>query len=181
MPQTLGQLNGLPEVVFRLAWRFNLLEPLMGATLGIAEHPFLLHPGCRGEYHIGQFSGAGRVNVGHDHKAAVTLSCSLAVPIEVGQRLERVGDLNPDDLDIPPVKGSEHLRSVIGRFGRNLARVNTPDFGRLFPVLGVGDNHICRQAVGEGAHLAGSTAGRGLAGQRHGIFTWATDLAGQQV
>ena len=181
MTEPPGQFDGLPEVVPGLAGRLHLLEPLLAATLGIAVDPFLFHPTGGGEDHVGQFGGLGGVDVGDDDEPAVPLLGAGPVAVQLGHGLEGVRDLDPDDLQIPPVQGTEHLHGVERRLVRDLRHRHVPDLGRLFPVLRIGHHHVRREAVGKGPHLAGGAAGRGLAGEGHGVFAGSADLAGEEV
>jgi hypothetical protein len=55
MTKPFGQLNQLPGIFLCLAGRFDHFEPVLGAALGVAEDPFLLNPGGRGQDHVCHF------------------------------------------------------------------------------------------------------------------------------
>jgi hypothetical protein len=61
------------------------------------------------------------------------------------------------------------------------SRRQLPQRLRPGPVLGVGHDHVRRETVGEGAHLARRAAGGGLSGQREGAVARLGLLAQQQV
>ena len=69
MPEPLGDLDDLPQVLAGLTGGLDHLHPVLGAPLGVAEHPLLLDPHGRGENQVGDFGRAGRVGLGDDDEA----------------------------------------------------------------------------------------------------------------
>ena len=89
----------------------------------------------------------------------------------------------PKEVDVPLGKLAEHLHRVeAGSLdGIQIAVGQVPDGLGVAAMVGVLHHQVGGQAVREGAHLAGSAAGRGLAGEREGAVAGAGVAAGEEV
>ena len=179
--EALGELDELPEVGLRLAGGVDHLPPELGAPLGVAVGALLLDPHRGGQDQVGGLAGGGRVDVGDDDEVLRVAVAGQPLLHQVRGGLDVVVHLHPVDVDLAVLEVAVLLHGVRADPVGDGARRQLPDLLGVRPVLGVRHLQVGRQAVGEGADLAGGAAGRGLAGQREGRVAGLGDLSGQEV
>ena len=171
----------MPQVGFCLARRLHQLVPELGAPLGVAVGAFLLHPHGAGQDQVGGLCRDCGVNVRNNDEGFRVAPAGQDFLHHVGAGLHVVGDLGPVHLEHAVLEHAALLHGMEAGLLLNGAFGQLPDLLGGGAVLGVGHQHVGRQAVGEGTYLAGGAAGRGLAGEREGAVARFADLSGEQV
>ena len=105
----------------------------------------------------------------------------IGLLVGVGAGLHVVVDLHPIGVELAVLQHPVLQHRVIAGLVGNGAFGQLPDLLGLVAMRLVGDDHVGRQPVREGADLARRAAGRRLAGQRERAVAGLGDLAGQQM
>ncbi len=179
--EALGELHQLPEIGLGLAGRVDELVPELRAPLGIAVGAFLLHPHRGRQDQVGGQRRHRRIGV-RDHDEIVGVAeARIGLLVGVGTGLEVVVDLHPIGVDQAVLQHPALQHGVGAVLVGNGAFRQQPEMLGLVAMRLVGDDHVGRQAVREGADLARGAAGRGLAGQRERAVAGRGDLSGQEM
>ena len=179
--EALAELHVLPQVAPGLARGLDLLAPELAAALGIAEGPFLFHPHRAGQDQVGRHRRQRGVAVRHHDEVARITEARVTLLVEVGPGLHVVGGAGPVEVQHPVLEHAVLLHGVKTHLAAQRALGQRPVLLGRRAVLRVGDQHVGRQPVREGAGLARRAAGAGLAGQAERAVAGFTDLAHQQV
>ena len=177
--EALRKLHHLPEVGARLAGRIDELSPDMGAALRVAVGAFLFDPHRRGKNEIGGHRGDGRIGIRDDDEVVRIPVAGIGLAGSVRRGLQIVVHLDPVEIQLAVAKHPVLFDGVVAGLLRNDAVRDAPDFLGVLAVLRIGDDHVGRQAMREGADLARGAAGGWLPGQRERRIAGLGDLSGQ--
>jgi hypothetical protein len=150
--------------------------PELGASLGVAVRAFLLDPHRGRQHQVGGQCGERRVGIGDDDEVVRVAVTGPGLLVEVRRRLDVVVAHHPVGVELAV------LEHAVLQHGVEADLAGDGPLGQLPFLLGeravrrLGDHHVGRQAVGEGADLT-----RGATGQRERAVARLRDLAGQQV
>ena len=160
---------------------FDQLMPEMRAPLGIAVGAFLLHPHRRRQDQIGRHRGNRRIGVRDDNEVVGIAIAGIGLVRVVGRGLQVVVDLDPVEIELAVLQHAVLLDGVVAGLLRNDAIRHAPDFLGMLAVFGIGDRHVGRQPMREGADLARGAAGGRLSGKRERGVAGLGDLSRQQM
>ena len=179
--EALGELHQLPQVGARLARRVDELVPEVGPPLGVAVGAFLLDPHRGRQDEVGRHRGDGRIGVGdHDEVRGVAVA-RIGLVVGVRRRLEVVVAHDPVGVELAVLEHAVLLHGVVADLAGQEALRELPDVLGVLAVLGIGDLHVGRKAMREGADLARRAAGGRLPGERERAVAGLRDLPGQEV